>query len=175
VTVALAQPPPHIHQALRDQYPHHFQDKGWIAEEASFRIRGSGHYAGGYLPPALPCLRGIPPMLVMTIQSLVAETFELDDDDPREMAAMLWYATLDSIAFRMKQKIEAIRQFDRKLPKQPHNRKQEHAKIYRDGQLKILEEVDRELNAVLGPLENDDADFKAAFVDLISNVPDELK
>jgi hypothetical protein len=154
VSVLLAAPPPALHRALQRAHPEHFVAPAWTDAEAGFHIRGSAHFAGGYDNPwpALPCLRHVPPMLVRTIRTMVGETFEVEGGGPRERDAMLWFATLDTIAERMQTKRQHIRQFDGML-KEPTNRKQEYAKIYRDGQLRILEEVLDALTAVIAPIE----------------------
>jgi hypothetical protein len=169
VAVLLAAPPPPLHRALKRAYPAHFTSADWTDAEAGFFIRGSAHFSGGYPNPwpALACLRGIPPMLVRTIRTMVGETFELEGDDEAEREGMLWYATLDTLASRMKQKSENIRQFDRTLTT-PRNKKQEYAKIYRDGQLKILEEVWEELNSVLEDLDSGEKDVTEAFAGVMS-------
>jgi hypothetical protein len=153
VTVLLAPPHPIIHAALRRAYPEHYVAPTWTDAEAGYHIRGSDHFSGYDNPwPALPALRGIPPMLVRTIRTMVGESFELEGGNAREMDAMTWYATFDTLAGRMRTKIDNIRQFDAKLTT-PKNRKQEFAKTYRDGQLKILEEAWNGLNEVLMDIE----------------------
>jgi hypothetical protein len=169
VSVLLAVPPPALHRALRLAHPAHFVAARWTDAEAGFFIRGRAHFAGGYANPwpALPCLRGVPPMLVRTIRTMVGESFELEGGDRDEREGMLWYATLDTLAARMKQKSDDIRQFDGTLTT-PRNKKQEYAKIYRDGQLKILEEVWEELNSVLEDLDVGEKDVKEAFAGVLN-------
>jgi hypothetical protein len=168
VSVLLSCPPRQLHLALKRAHPEHFVAPGWTDAEAAFFIRGSGHFSGGYDNPwpALPCLRFIPPMLVRTIRTMTSETFELEGDNAKEKDAMLWFATLDTVADRMKSKSEHIRRFDKKL-KKPKNKKQEYAKIYRDGQLKILEEVWDALNEIIEPIELGDMEPTEAFAGVI--------
>ena len=100
VAVLLACPPQQLHLALKRAHPEHFVAPGWTDAEAGFFIRGSGHFSGGYDNPwpAIPCLRFIPPMLVRTIRTMTGETFELEGDNAKEKDAMLWFATLDTLA-----------------------------------------------------------------------------
>jgi hypothetical protein len=162
----LARPPPEIHAALKAKLPYHFKSNAWIAEESGFYIRGSKHYSGGYDDNfGLSCLRGMPPELVIAIQTFVSFSFDADASDENAHLE-LWYGTLDALLHRLQQKRDAITQWNSKLPASPQNNRQRFAKIYRDSQLGILTEVITELEEFLAPLENDEKTLEETFKDL---------
>src|ERR1700744_5373398 len=163
VLLRLARPPPEIHAALREKVPMHFKSDSWISEESGFYIRGSNHYSGGYDNTfGLPCLRGVPPELVLAIQTFISFSFDPDDlgDNHEEE---LWFGTLDPLLHRLQQKRDAIKHWDSTLPAHPQNRRQEFAKIYRDGQLSILSEVIGALEEFLDPIEKGERSLEESF------------
>jgi hypothetical protein len=162
----LARPPAEIYAALKARIPNQFRSDAWIAEESGFYIRGSKHYTGGYDNNfGLSCLRGMPPELVMVIQTFVSFSFGSDASDDNSQLE-LWYATLDALLHRLQQKRDAITQWDSSLPVSPQNKRQHFSKIYRDGQLSILNEVIAELEEFLAPLENGEKSLEETFKDL---------
>jgi hypothetical protein len=166
VLLRLARPPPEIHAILKSRLPNHFKSNAWIPEESGFYIRGSKHYTTGYENDfGLQCLRGAPTELVLAIQAFVSFSFEPDElDDLAHLS--LWYGTLDALLHRLEQKRDAIRQWDSILLVVPQNKRQHFAKIYRDGQLNILDEVIGELKEFLEPIESGEQSLEEAFKDL---------
>jgi hypothetical protein len=167
VMLRFARPPPEIHAALRSNLPHHFKSAEWTADESGFYIRGSKHYSAGYGNPfGLACLRGVPPELVLSIQTFVSFSFE--PAEPQDgLRLELWYATLDALLHRLLSKRNSIRQWDENLSLTTENKKQEFAKIYRDGQLSILCEVIEELESFLDPIEKGAQTLEEAFQGLL--------
>jgi hypothetical protein len=163
VLLRLARPPSEIHAALKARVPTHFKSDSWNPEESGFHIRSSNHYSGGYGDTfGLPCLRGVPPELVLAIQTFVSFSFDpetLKDNQDEE----LWFATLDALLHRLQQKRDAIKQWDSSLPSSPQNNRQEFAKIYRDGQLSVLCEVIGELEQFLDPIEKGERTLTESF------------
>lgn len=171
VAVRLSKPPPPIHDALKSRMPLHFKSNEWTTEESGFYIRGRAHYAGGYPNPfGLPCLRGVPAELVLALQTIVSFVFTSENKDEKTQKLELWWATLDSILDRLQQKREAICAWNGRLPEAPENSAQHFAKMYRDGQLTILNEVIAELNELLGPLERGQKDLGQTFALLTPQV-----
>jgi hypothetical protein len=178
VVLRLAKPPPPIHAALRHQLPATFTSADWSTDESGFYLRGSAHYAGGYVNPLLSnsggsstgasALRGIPPALLSALHIMVSFAFESGQTSDRARQAERWWATFDALLARLEHKRDAIVVWDEHLPAEgPRNRCQAFAKIYRDGQLAILNEVIAELDGVLGPLDRGEVDMVEAFEPLL--------
>jgi hypothetical protein len=153
----LAQPPPMIHDALRHTMPDHFKSKEFNPDEFIFRMRGSKHYTGGFENPmrkyGIACVRGLPEEMLLTLHMLASYGIMPESQDPLRKEGELWYATLDILLARLQDTRDQITKWDSELPPKPQNRCQEAAKIYRDGQLAILNEVIGEFEDFLGPLE----------------------
>jgi len=138
VTVRLGKPPEEVYAALRETFPSQFSSPEWTADSSTFFLRGSHHYSGGY-PHEMPCLRGIQPELFHAVCAILSYTdSELNDE-------ALVDATISAILDRLRDKRSAISRWDEDLPPTPQNMRQAYAKHYRDGQLKILNEVITEL------------------------------
>lgn len=146
IALRIGRPPEPVHALLRKKYPSHFPTPDWTDQAATFYLRGSNHYSGGYLHSE-PHLRGVPPELLGTILAILDFTYKQQGEDFRD--EWLDPAAVDAIVERLVAKYQGIRQWDEKLPAQPKNGKQHFAKMYRDGQLGILEEVIGELREYL--------------------------
>ena len=138
VTVRLGQPPKEVFAALREVFPVQFSSLEWTAESSTFYLRGSKHYSGGFQHD-LSCLRGIQPELFHTICAILSySNGEMNDDDIVD-------AAVSAILDRLRDKHTAILKWNSVLPVEPQNMRQAYAKIYRDGQITILEEIIGEL------------------------------
>jgi len=138
VTIRLGKPPEEVHAALREAFPSQFSSPEWTADSSTFFLRGSYHYSGGY-QHEMPCLRGIQPELFHAICAILSYTSSEMDDEA------LVDATISAILDRLRDKRSAISRRDTELPATPQNMRQTYAKIYRDGQLRILSEIISEL------------------------------
>jgi hypothetical protein len=155
VAIRIGRPPEPVHAALRAQFPSRFSTLDWSPDEATFFLRGSNHYTGGYENCSMPCLRGLPPEMYAAIRAILAfayaayiEQGEMSEDDLDE-------ASLQAIHDRLSDKRNSIIQWNSQLPSQPQNQRQAQAKIYRDGQLRILEEILSEIDTRLEELAQD--------------------
>jgi hypothetical protein len=153
VPIRLGRPPPPVQEQLRLKYPTRFSTSDWDPEAATFFLRGSRHYSGGYPPPMhevkLRCLRGLPPDFYRTIHSILRYAFQTQHAGEEITEEELVEATLDAILERLVDKRNGIVKWNDELPAEPQNIKQKVAKIYRDGQLEILEEIIGELQGQL--------------------------
>jgi hypothetical protein len=86
-----------------------------------------------------------------------------EDFDNKESQERLWCSTLDVILQRLEQKRAQISQFDHLLPVRPKNAKQTAANMYRNGQVRILDELIGELDGFLGPIERDERSMEESF------------
>jgi hypothetical protein len=155
VAIRIGRPPEPVHAALRVQFPTRFSTPDWSPDEATFFLRGSNHYTGGYEDCSMPCLRGLPPEMYAAIRAILAfayaahiEQGEMTEDDLDE-------ASIQAIHDRLSDKRNSIVQWNSQLPPQPQNQRQAQAKIYRDGQLRILDEILSELDIRLEELAQD--------------------
>jgi hypothetical protein len=150
----LGRPPLQVHTALRKKYPARFTTPEWDPEAATFFLRGSKHYSGGYPPPMhsvkLQCLRGLPPDFFGTIHTILTYAFQNQHEGEEISEEELVEATLYAILERLVEKRNGIVKWDDLLVDGPKNSKQKFAKVYRDGQLEILEEIIGELKGHLG-------------------------
>jgi hypothetical protein len=81
-----------------------------------------------------------------TIRTIISFAFQAQLEDGDEISDdELDYASIQAILDRLLDKRQAIVQWDSHLPLQPQNIRQTHAKTYRDGQLRILNEIISEL------------------------------
>jgi hypothetical protein len=164
----LISPPPEIHQKFKNKIPEHFKSEQCTVEELRFFLIGSNHYTKSYgTPLGLSCLRGIPEALVLATQVLIVHTMgfqELEEDGSPNLD--VWYATLDTLFHKVEVNRDAIQQFGSELPSKPRNQREQSAKLYRDGQLRILNEIHGELEAFLEPLEVGQTTLKDAFANL---------
>jgi hypothetical protein len=164
VPIRLGRPPPAVHAALRTKLTARFTSTEWNPDEATFYLRGRGHYTGGYTSEythlddedsalaIAACLRGLPIDFYRTVHTIMQCAFgaqaaaegtqAIEDEELRD-------ATLGVILERLVQKRDGIAAWDGELPVKPANARQAYAKIYRDGQVGILEEVIGELEMCL--------------------------
>lgn len=141
-------------------------------------VNGSNAWPGEehtqFLTALSTSLRGIPPALYISLQTILGLTYPdllTLDDRGRELAI----ATVSTLLGRVRAKEDAIRAWDEKLPRgcglgglgesdgavgTPRNRRQEMAKGYRDGQRTILAEVGAELEAFLEVWGGEDEDVE---------------
>jgi hypothetical protein len=161
VPIRLGRPPPPVHAALRTKFPTRFTSMEWDPDHATFYLRGSGHYTGGYtsqyvnltdpMLANLPCLRGLPVEFYGTVHSILEFAFAAQAGEGGDgiTEEELRDATLGAILERLQQKKDGIVARNEDLPRKPMNARQEYAKIYRDGQVEILGEVIGELEGYL--------------------------
>jgi hypothetical protein len=148
VAMKLGRPPEPVHILLRKRYPSRFTTSEWTDEAATFFLRGSGHYTGGYpQSPTHTQLRGVPADLIGAIRAILRHSYQQQGNELPEQH--LHPAAVDAILERLVAKYQGIRQWDERLPDEPKNEKQKVAKMYRDGQLTILEEIIGELQEYL--------------------------
>ena len=140
----LGKPPDEVHEALQRRFPVQFATPEWTQESATFFLRGSSHYSKGY-DNEMANLRGVPPELLGAISGIISYT----QDDMGEDE--IFDATVLALLDRMRALRDAIVQWDDKLPATPQNAKQRFAKIYRDGQIAIVDEIIRELDEITHP------------------------
>ena len=137
-TIRIGQPPAEVFTALREAFPVQFSSSEWTVESSTFYLRGSKHYSGGFQHD-LSCLRGIQPELFHTICAILSySNCDMNDDDIAD-------AAVSAILDRLRDKLTAILKWNSVLPAEPQNMRQAYAKIYRDGQITILEEIIGEL------------------------------
>jgi hypothetical protein len=153
VPIRLGRPPLPVAEQLRLKYPTRFSTSEWDPEAATFFLRGSQHYSGGYPPMMhqvkLRCLRGLPPDFYGTIHTILSYAIQIQHPGEDISEEELVEATLDAILERLVEKRNGIVKWDSELPSEPQNIKQKFAKTYRDGQLDILEEIVGELQGQL--------------------------
>jgi hypothetical protein len=168
VAMRLTKPADNVLNILCDKFPKLFADlqSGWKEDSGAFYLRGSGHYSGGHENLlGLSCLRGIPAQLFIMLNTIVevAEPDE-DEEDDEEAQERMWCTTLDAILQRLEQKQAMLARFGSLLAaKSPQNAKQMAAKIYRDGQVKIVDEIISELEKFLGPIEQGEISMTESF------------
>jgi hypothetical protein len=138
VTVRIGQPPNEVFTALREAFPIQFSSLEWTAESSTFYLRGSKHYSGGFQHDS-SCLRGIQPELFHSICAILS--YSNDETSEGDIAD----AAIGAILDRLRDKRAVILKWNSVLPVEPQNMRQAYAKIYRDGQITILEEIIREL------------------------------
>ncbi|TID14751.1 SET domain-containing protein [Venturia nashicola] len=155
VAIRIGKPPESVHEALRAQFPTRFSSLDWSPDEATFFLRGSNHYTGGYDECVMPCLRGLPPEMYAAIRAILTFSYKAYIEGGEMTEADLDEASLQAIHDRLSEKRNAIIMWNSQLPHQPQNQKQAQAKIYREGQLSILEEILKELDTKLEELSKD--------------------
>jgi len=152
VAIRMGRPPDPVHRKLKIKYPTHFVSSEWNPSEATFYLRGRKHYSGGY-ESDIPCFRGIPTTMVGVITELVRFIYEqqADTDEPLDLVE-LTAATIEQLLVPLHVKRDAI--VANEPPGEPQNRRQEYAKIYRDGQREVLTDIIDELDAYLESIES---------------------
>ncbi|KIW02120.1 uncharacterized protein PV09_06610 [Verruconis gallopava] len=146
VAMRIGRPPDSVHTLLRSRYPERFASAEWADTDAVFFLRGSDHYSGGY-QHAEPLLRGLPPELIGTLGAILDHSYRQQGVELEQHH--LEPAAVDAILERLAAKHQGIRQWDDQLPAEPQNDRQRFAKMYRDGQLAIMEEIMAELQQYL--------------------------
>ncbi|KAF2431708.1 SET domain-containing protein [Tothia fuscella] len=158
VAIRLGRPPQAVHTALQEKFPARFRSTVWDPDDATFYLRASQHYTSGYtsqyqdLPglPTLSCLRGLPAEFYGTIHMILSFAFAAQGGIAEEE---LQHAAIGAILERLTDKRDGIMVWNEHLPPKPMNKRQEYAKMYRDGQLEIMHEIIGELESYLNDLE----------------------
>ncbi|KAF2401001.1 hypothetical protein EJ06DRAFT_416126 [Trichodelitschia bisporula] len=148
VAISLSEPPSQVYEVLKQSFPASFTTPEWNRNEGTFFLRGRGHYTGGYTHD-LPCLRGLPPEFFVAILELVRLSFSKRTGEEPPSDQELVCSSIDSVRFRLHQNRNDIAAWIPTLPDGPQNIRQVYSKIYRDGQLRILEEIIEELSEYL--------------------------
>lgn len=141
---ALKPPPAELQPALRRIHPGFFTTSGkWNSEAATFQLRewlpSSNTDIWNTIPPHLLELfyylvlheRGLP---ITPIPSSDPSTFLLQSSKGRKYLPRIAFLLFSSLL----PKITKITSSDPQLPSEPENDKQRYAKVYRDGQRRIL-------------------------------------
>ena len=122
-----------------------FLSKDSNAEQHFLRARGHpfGRYENG-----VPFLRGIPPYIVhfFFVQTLLSLGLEVQDINVQRPGSKLTLQVLTLLHQALSQRSQTL---PLSVSQQPQNDKQRYAKIYRDGQAKIIHSVRHELQAAL--------------------------
>lgn len=122
-----------------------------------FYLRGAAHYAGPYAGTAALGLGGVPGPLLGAVR-------ELSEDGRGVVEA--WADTVAVVGAMVRRRREAMEMWDAQLGdggRVAGNRRQEAARVYREGQIGILREVEEQIEGVLGRLEDGLADVEEVF------------
>lgn len=142
--VRLGKPPPPVHAVLKSTLPEHFKSEEWNSSEATFYLRSPNHFSGGY-DHGIMCLRGIPfeifRMLAETVYFMSTGETDGAGDLPEESEQFGY--VVEEFLHPLRQRLELI--VANKVQGEPVNQKQAYAKVYRDGQIEILECIISEL------------------------------
>jgi hypothetical protein len=113
-------------------------------------LRAQGHPFGRY-DNCVSFFRGIPPYIVhfFFIQTLLSLELEVGDINVQKPGSRITLQVLTLLHQAIDQRSQAL---PLSIPQQPENDKQKHAKIYRDGQAKIIHSIRLELQSVLDRL-----------------------
>ncbi|KAI9782771.1 MAG: hypothetical protein M1816_001723 [Peltula sp. TS41687] len=163
-----ATPLSHAQQSIRERQTSY--QSNTLLPNGYYFVRGSQHVSGVY-PNAEPELCAFPYGLLDVSAILVANEREMaklaecpDVDWFSRRNAIGWrnkFAIMSQFLLALRRQYQNIISWNSMLPGKPMNQRQEYAKIYRDGQLDILEETterlqDRLHNAMLTSLEGRD-------------------
>jgi hypothetical protein len=110
-------------------------------------LRAKGHPFGRY-DNCIPFFRGMPPYIVQFFFTQTVLSLELDiqDINVQKPGSRITLQVLTFLHQAMDQRSQAL---PLSIPQQPQNDKQKYAKIYRDGQAKIIHSVRLELESAL--------------------------
>jgi hypothetical protein len=108
-------------------------------------LRAQGHPFGRY-ENCTPFFRGIPPYIVhfFFIQTLLSLELEVGDIDVQKPGSRITLQILTLLHQAIDQRSQAL---PLSIQQQPQNDKQKYAKIYRDGQAKIIHSIRLELQS----------------------------
>lgn len=110
-------------------------------------LRVQGHPFGRYAN-CIPFFRGIPPYIVhfFFIQTLLSLELDIRDINVQKPGSRITLQVLTLLHQAIDQRSQAL---PLSIPQKPQNDKQKYAKIYRDGQAKIIHSIRTELKAAL--------------------------
>jgi hypothetical protein len=110
-------------------------------------LRAQGHPFGRY-DNCIPFFRGIPPYIVhfFFIQTLLSLELDVNDIGVHKPGSRITLQVLILLHQAIDQRSHAL---PLSIPHQPQNDKQKYAKIYRDGQAKIIHSIRLELQSAL--------------------------
>ena len=148
VAVRLGRPPAPVHEILKSTLPSHFRSGEWDASEATFFLRSTRHFTGGYTH-GIGCLRGIPFEMFRMIAEMAyfMSTGETDGAGDLPEGSEQFGYIVEELLHPLKQKLALIIQ--NRVEGRPQNRKQKFARLYRDGQVEILTCIIGELERYL--------------------------
>ncbi|KAF1813675.1 SET domain-containing protein [Eremomyces bilateralis CBS 781.70] len=144
VTVQLGGIRPGVHELLRASLPERFPGPTLTPESVRFSLIGSSHAVKGYKDSPLPCLRGVPPDLFAIMEAEVRYG-RMQAGEGEEGVRM---DALVGLFGMVERKLEGIRRWDGGVEGEREERGR-YARIYREGQVRILEEVMGEIEAYL--------------------------
>ena len=110
-------------------------------------LRAKGHPFGRY-ENCIPCFRGIPPYIVhfFFVQTLLARDTDVRDINVQRPGARITLQVLVLLHQAIEQRCHSLPLFNKLVPS---NDKQKYAKIYRDGQAKIIHSVRSEVRGTV--------------------------
>lgn len=110
-------------------------------------LRAKGHPFGRY-KNCVPFFRGVPPYIVhfFFIQTLLSLELEVQDIDLQRPGVRITLQVLTLLHQAMTQRSQSL---PLSIPQEPQNDKQRYAKIYRDGQAKIIHSIRLELQSAI--------------------------
>lgn len=110
-------------------------------------LRANGHPFGRY-QNSVPFFRGIPSYIVhfFFIQTLLSLELDVGDIDLQKPGSRITLQVLTFLHQAITQRSQTV---PLSFPKEPQNEKQKYAKIYRDGQAKIIHSICDELQSAL--------------------------
>ncbi|KAF2460255.1 hypothetical protein BDY21DRAFT_160128 [Lineolata rhizophorae] len=159
VTVRLGPAPTIVHETMKRDYPGHFKSEEWNGVEATFQLRGPGHFAR--YSSTGHGIDGVPPIMFALFKELAFYERNTTGDQGRRNIPLNSLCELSARRTLLSQlfgRRMAITANDATLPSQPQNLKQMYAKIYRESQVKILHDLIKELeeDLRLGSMNKDD-------------------
>jgi hypothetical protein len=161
---------PVVHHRLRERIPDHWKSEIWNEQESVFYVRGALHYTSGYLDAyghgRFECLRGIPPALAYSLYEIITANHEQEPvAEEAGYGSLIWASVVDALLQRTETTLSAITHWNPWLPETPSSSiRVKAAALYREGQIKILEDVIAELKAVMEPLRAGEIDVNDAFM-----------
>ncbi|OCL07906.1 SET domain-containing protein, partial [Glonium stellatum] len=141
VAIKLGHLPPPVLETLRNP-PTPDPTPSISPLDTALSLRGPTHYCGAY-PALAPCLRGIPPLMV---RAALSTCLAVRGIAPAAMADQLSNPSSRLVVATMRQLLAPLQKKQDAItttypPTWPQTRNQRHAKLYRDGQLAILNSI----------------------------------
>jgi hypothetical protein len=149
VMVRLGRPPDPVLQVLRSTLPLAFAEP-WDPHQCTFHLRGPEHFTGGYDHGIKP-LRGVPIEMFHVITEMA---YFMSTNDPTgagdvPVGSEQFSMVLEEFIFPLRQKLQMIAGPQAAIDREPRTAKERFARIYRDGQLAILQSIIGEMEAYL--------------------------